>query len=1360
MLARGMTAALLTVALSASCWAESLDGAWMLCWSETGEKPAASATWTPVNVPLLLDQDTDAPFVWYKRSFQVPKAFAGRHVFLRFGAVRFVSEVYVNGAKVGGHYGGWEPFEVDITRACKPGESNELLVRVQDVTGVIDQDLEPGKKSPSGRFIDLAQDTVMAPVGSQYSRIGISESVNLLARNDVYVDDVFVQTSVRKHQLAAELTLKNFGSRAERVRVVSRVEGTDVTLCDEEVTVPAGASTTFSAQRAWANPRLWGPEDPHLYHLVTEVTAGGKACDTARTRFGFREFWVDGPRFVLNGTPMNFLATAGHPRGNLDDGLSKASAIDFYERIRASGCVAMRLHANVWPKSWYEAADEVGMPIILESALFCWANAYALSKPKFWENYQEHLAAIVRAHRNHPSIVMTSLENEILHCGGERVADTVPQLAEAGRLVKRLDPTRPIMYDGDGDPEGVADVFNLHYPLPFDQQNLWPDAGYWLQTGMKVACWPRTFWNWDRKKPLYFGEFLHLQHYQTPDPYTVLLGDEAYRSFDQSMAQCKALAWEMQIEAYRAAGVPGLCPWTLTETGPFPSDDNPRYLAVKRAYAKNAALVRQYDSRFFAGEQVERTVTLYNDTLHPARLTFRSQLSAAKGPITTTRQFDLPPAGKTQFALTLPMPEQSTRTKLPWQVTVANADQPAYERTKDYWVFPRRKLAVPSGVRIALFEGADHTLSRALGNAGANVLPVTDLAQLPQADVLLIGPHALDGMKASTERLVVGDESAPRQRIATFVRAGGSVIALEQDSYECGLLPGQLVDRGATITFPRANDDVLFAGLIAEDFCFWRGDHIVARKTLAKPNGGRFRALVDSGGPNGLVYVPLLEVLDGRGRYLLSQLAIGEKLATEPVAQVLLENMIRYAVSRKTAPVKLAVVQDKLPLAEKLEAVGAIYTDLSGKLKQTELGTFGVLLAEADAPELTSNLAQLRAFAAAGGRIVLHRATPESLKRLAPLFPEPVFAQRNSAMPVLIAQSDPVINGLTNQDLCWYGSREGLSWRARTPLAANVVRYAIAAGLPDKDHTTVVEAESMTLDRGKATFRDDHVHFGVNGSLKKSIDFPADGEYTFLIRGRGTPLADIYPQIELLVDGRSYGSIMTANREWGEYALSAMVKKGTHEVSLAFVNDLWDPVTREDRNVSLDRLTFGLTPSLESKRLLQPAALVRVPVGQGFVLLDQVCWDEGGNTEKPSRYLSNLLTNLGVDFQTTAGALQIPGAQMTPAKGLKLTSSSDGAMRMGANGTIFSTVHFGQSRTYRFTLRASGTEAGGEFPRVTLSIDGRPIGQLSLRQADWQLLHLDAEVPAGEHRVGIAFTNDFYDPPKDRNLIVGDLQIR
>lgn len=1361
MFARGIFAAFVVVGLATHCPAESLDGSWTLCWSETGDRPAADAKWEAVTVPSFLSQREATPFVWYKRAFNVPEGFAGKQVFVRFGAVRFVSEVYVNGAKVGGHYGGWEPFEVEITRACKVGQPNELVVRVQDVTGVIDQDMKADKKKNVRRFIDQAEDSVMAPVGSQYSRIGIWEPVSLLARNDVYVEDVFVRTSVRRHELAADLTLKNLSDREQKVRVAAKVEGTDVTLGDEEVVVPAGGSKKLSAKCGWANPRLWGPEDPHLYHLCTQVTAGGKTLDAVKTRFGFREFWIDGETFVLNGTPMKFLATAGHPRGDLDNGLSKAGAVDFYHRIREAGCVAMRLHANIWPKTWYDAADEVGMPIVFEAPLFCYARAYALANPKFWANYHTHLEAVVRDHRNHPSIVMTSLENEILHCGGEREPQTIPRLAEAGRLVKRLDPTRPILYDGDGDPEGVADVVNLHYPQPFDKRNLWPEAGYWLETGMEVACWPHKFWNWDRQKPLYFGEFLHLQHYNEVDPYTVFLGDEAYRSFEQAMGRTKAMAWEMQIEAYRAAGVSGMCPWTLTETGDFPSDDNPRYQAVKRAYAPNAALVRQYDSRFFAGEQVERTVMLYNDTLHAAKLQVRSQLAGQEQPVVTTKSFDLPPAGMTQFGLTLPMPEIVKRTEMPWQVTVANGGKRVDERSKTYWVFPRRKLSVPQGVRIALFEAADHTLSRALDEAGVNVLRVTDLGQLPEADVLLIGPHALDGLKPETGNLVVGDESGRRQQIAAFVHKGGSVIALEQDSYECGLLPGQLVDRGATITFPRAKDEVLFAGLIEDDFRFWRGDHVVARKTLAKPQQGRFRVLVDSGGPKGLVYLPMLEVLDGRGRYLLSQMVVGEKLATEPVAQALLENLIRYAVSRKTAPVKLALVQDKLPLGEKLEAIGAVYANLSGKLSNSDLGSFGVLVAEAEAPEVTANLAKLRAFAEAGGRVVLHGATPEALGRLASLFPEPMTARRNNAVPIGLAQSDPVVNGLSNQDLYWYGSREGMTSRARTPLSKDVASYVIVAGLPDKGRLTVVEAESMTLDQGsRATFQKDCVYLGTRGSLTKTLDFPGSGEYTFLIRGRGTPLGGTYPEIELAIDGRPCGSITTDGREWGTYAISAAVENGSHAVTLDFVNDLWDPVTKEDRNVWLDHLSYGPTPSLQSKRLLHPAALVKVPLGQGFVLLDQVHWDAGPSTEKTSRYLSNLLTNLGAEFQTTAGTLQIPGSQLTPEKAGKFSPNKEGAMRMGSNGTVHCTVRFAQSRKYRFTIRASGTEAGGEFPAIAVSLDGRRVGNVALSRPEWQLLHLEVDVPAGEHRVGLTFTNDFYDPPKDRNLLVGELQIR
>ncbi len=1374
----------------------SLDGRWLGCRTETGDVPGASAEWRPVKVPSFLGQSNGRPFLWYKRPFAVPEELAGRHVFVRFGAVRFVSQVYVNGRQVGGHYGGWEPFETEITGACRSGQPNELLVRVQDVTGLVEQEMDYAKQGRGMRFISQAQDSVMAPVGSQYTRVGIWEPVSLIARSDVYVDDVFVKTSVRKREIEVDVTLRNLSSRGRKVRVVSTVEQADLPPAETEATVPPHSSVKRTLRQEWHNPRLWGPEDPHLYHLSTEVTEAGKGLDTCRTRFGFREFWIDGTDLVLNGTPMKFLATAGHPRGELDDGLSKPSAIDFYRRIREAGCVAMRLHANVWPKCWYEAADEVGMPIIMESALFCYSREYALSKQKFWDNYHDHLRAIVKEHRNHPSIVMISLENEILHCGGDRIEATEHRLAEAGRLVKRLDPTRPIMYDGDADPEGAADVVNLHYPLDFNRENLWPNVGYWLETGMEVKGWPRKLWTWDRKKPLYFGEFLHVQHYPEPDPFTVLIGDEAYLGYDQAMAVTKALAWEMQIKAYRACDVSGMCPWTLTETGDFPSLDagsagamggfrtvrNRRYLAVKAGYQKIAAFIREHDNRFYENEDVERTVSLYNDTLHPAKPSFTWELARGDTVVDSgEREFDARPAQKIEFKIRLKMPPVGERTPLSFKTSVFGGKD-AFLRSERYWVFPKKKLAVPRGVRLAIFEGPKKVLSEAFRDSDAAPVRVTDLAKLPEADVLIIGPHALDGLKPPGGPLVVGAESEPRQAIASLVRRGGSVVVLEQDSYDCGLLPAHLVDRGATIAFPRARlETLLFAGAVNHDFRFWRGDHLVARKTIMKPRHGRFRALVDSGGPEGLVYLPLLEILDGKGQYLLSQLLIGEKLGREPVAHLLLENMVRYAaapvkraptglaalVADRYAPapvkgpVRLAVVEDHLPLTRKLNDIHAAFTDISGNLDETDLGAFGVLLAETDCDEVAGNQAEIRQFVTGGGKVILHGGTTEGLARLQHLFPEPISAQRSNAIPVSIQAPDPVIDGLTNQELYWYGAREGLSWRVRTPLSTQVCSHVIVAGRPDPSRCVTVEAESMEVAAGDVRIGKDGVYMWTAAAVHKGLDFPRSGEYSIMVRGRGTPAGGVYPQIRVSIDGRPRGSITTEGENWGTYSLSTQVDEGTHDVALAFVNDAYEPERGEDRNVWLDQLVYGPAPELESKRLLNPAALVKVPLGEGFYLLDQVRWhSDACSPEKGGRYLSNLLVNLHCDFGSRAGAVVIRGDQMLSESDFVFSTGSDGTAYLGSNGTICRAVRFGKTRGYQFAVEASGTEAAGELPNIRLSVDGQPIGDLLLRRSGWQVLRLDAEIPEGVHKVGLSFTNDFYDPPADRNLRIRHLQIR
>ena len=1337
----------------------SLDGTWQGCRTQTGDAPGVDAKWAPIEVPARQALRGGLPFTWYKRAFEVPAGLAGKHLFLRFEGAQYVSEVSVNGQRVGGYRGGFEPFECEVTRAVRTDRPNEVLVRVQDVTGLVDEPLDVSKQGSGTRLIDQARDSVLAPIGSSYHSVGIWQPVSLVVRNDWYIEDVLVRTSVREKQVRVAVTVRNLSAETKPVTVTAAVEGVPVDLRAHTASVPAGGASELRFAGPWPKPRLWCPEDPHLYHLCATLSQDGKAVDETRTRFGFREFWIEGEKLLLNGVPTRFLGTAGHPSRGEKASLEKSVAAGYYRRLREAGCVAMRLHANVWPRAWFEAADEEGMLVIMESALFCYARNYALTRPVFWENFHAHLRAMVKVHQNHPSVVMTSLENEILHCGGERYAkDCEHRLAEAGRLVKRLDPTRPIMYDGDADPEGVADVVNLHYPVKFDRENLWPNAAWWLPAGKEVGGWPRTFWKWDRKKPLYLGEFLHLQHYNQPDPYTALLGDSAYRDLDDAMARSKAAAWAMQIQAYRAADVSGLCPWVLTETGEFPSAQNPRYLAVKRTYAANGAYIREADSRFFTGETVRRTVDIYNDTPRTANLALLWRLIVGSKTIGSGRNaFDAKPADHFTFPIELKMPSADRRTEATLELTVETDGVVKFTDSQALSVFPRRPLRLPDGVEIAVFEGRDRAVSIALAEAGANVTRVTDLAQLPMSGVLIIGPHAQDGMPVSTNRWVVGDSSSPRHALARFVRSGGGLVVLEQDDYG-DLLPAELNDRGCTIAFNRGLDRA--TGISDGDLQFWRGDHVVARKCIAKPTRGRFRTLVDSGGPKGMVNAALLDWQDGRGRMLLSQLAIGEKLATEPMAGRILEHLVARA-ARPAAPARLGVIQGTTRITDALNEIDARFVDLSGKPPQADLSDFACLLLEADCRQVTDAQPRLRAFVEAGGSLVLHELTPAAAKRLAVLLPEPVAVQRSSPVPVTIAQPDPLIAGLSNQELCWYGPRKGMHYRLRTPLSTDICSRSLTVGLPDAASCRAVEAESMKVVEGAGRAAGDHVSMHSYGQIETSLDILTTGEYAVFLRGKGTALEGIYPRIRVTVDGRFAGNLTLESEDWNYGATVIRLDKGERRVALAFVNDKWDPETREDRNAWLDKLLIGPTRPTAARRLLSPAALVVIPLGKGRLIIDQVNWHtETFDGEKAQRYISTLLTNLGVPFGSPVSGVTITGAQLVPAKGVKLYRSEDGVASLAANGTLFLDLEAAREGRYELVVNAQGTPAAGVYPIIRVDAGDKPIGDLQLRRGGWCALRTILDLPKGGNRIGLSFTNDFYDPPEDRNLRIRSVTVR
>ena len=296
---------------------------------------------------------------------------------------------------------------------------------------------------------------------------------------------------------------------------------------------------------------------------------------------------------------------------------------------------------------------------------------------------------------------------------------------------------------------------------------------------------------------------------------------------------------------------------------------------------------------------------------------------------------------------------------------------------------------------------------------------------------------------------------------------------------------------------------------------------------------------------------------------------------------------------------------------------------------------------------------------------------------------------------------------------------------------------------------------------GTPRFDADSVYMYRTGSVKKTIKFPKTGEYTFMLRGRGTPCAGVYPRVELYIDGQRAGGVSTASEDWGTYFVAARVSEGEHTLKLAFVNDASNPETGEDRNVRLDRVVYGPTPPLAAKRLLDPAVLVKVPSGRGFLLLDQVRWaEEDSNRENANRYISNLLTNLGCPFESRTDRVTVAAAAMEPQGNFRFTRAQNGAAYLGSNGTILARMRFAEAGKYELIVRASGSEAGGELPNIHVALDGQPVGDLRLEKCDWHMLRVQTPVTKGEHEIGLSFTNDYYDPPADRNLRIHSLVIR
>lgn len=416
---------------------------------------------------------------WLRKKFFVPAGWKGRRVQIHFEAVAGDVQVLVNGKPVGTHFGIFLPFDIDITDAVRPGGDNELCVGVR-------------KASLFDRRGNYGRRTYQA--GSFWGQhiAGIWQDVFVVALPDVHVAGVFVQPRVDADTLGAEVALVNerdaevtvsvdavttvsvdgvASSRQDTGAEGLTLPGTEgLTLPGRLVRIPAhGETKVLLSAAVEGRLRRWSTDTPNLYSLVIRTQEMGRVLDIKSTRFGWRQVSLQGNQVLLNGKPIVMRGDSWHFLGIPQ--MSRRYAEAWYRAMRDAGLNAVRLHAQPYPSFYLDAADEMGILVLDESAMWASDGGPKLDDPLYWQDSKQHLTELILRDRNHPSVFGWSVSNEIMPVvrnvfhNPPGMADTLLKYDEEWvAICRRLDPTRTwISADGEDDGQGRFPVYVVHY---------------------------------------------------------------------------------------------------------------------------------------------------------------------------------------------------------------------------------------------------------------------------------------------------------------------------------------------------------------------------------------------------------------------------------------------------------------------------------------------------------------------------------------------------------------------------------------------------------------------------------------------------------------------------------------------------------------------------------------------------------------------------------------------------------------------------------------------------------------------------------------------------------------------------------
>jgi beta-galactosidase len=362
---------------------------------------------------------------WYRKTFTAPPSWEGKRVCLEFDGVSGETTVYLNGQKLGVHPYAYTSFRFDITSQLGPGAKNVLAVRV-------DNSLQPNSR--------------------WYSGSGIYRHVRLVVTEPIHVAPwgVFVGTpiaSASSAKVVVKTEVQNDTPNASQITVQTVLVGPAGAKSNEpekQVELQPGQSAEVDQETAVAEPALWSPKSPRMYRAITRIVKNGKVLDEVETPFGVRSLaWSAEKGLLLNGAPIKLAGGSVHH----DNGPLGAAAFDRAEErkvemLKAAGFNAVRTAHNPPSSAFLDACDRLGL--LVEDEPF---DVWTVSKRKydyarfFHDWWQQDIDAMVKRDRNHPSVIMWGIGNEIPEVWTAEGAPVAKQLAER---VRSLDSTRPL----------------------------------------------------------------------------------------------------------------------------------------------------------------------------------------------------------------------------------------------------------------------------------------------------------------------------------------------------------------------------------------------------------------------------------------------------------------------------------------------------------------------------------------------------------------------------------------------------------------------------------------------------------------------------------------------------------------------------------------------------------------------------------------------------------------------------------------------------------------------------------------------------------------------------------------------------